>query len=373
MTNDKRAIDIQLEKVLVKIKDIIASSNINFLIWSGASTPCLPTLHNIEQKLNNAHDEESKAEIYKEYFEKIILPNKAIIWKDFSSEHFYNRNNNSSSWVIKDPTQAEADYNKVNNSYKNLFQCLAQIICKRDTTILSKQVNIFSTNIDIFMEKALEDIRVDYTDGFSWKIDPIFDLSNFKRSFFQRSIHFDHKSEIPVFNLLKVHWSVNWVYENILDTTTEKRIFLKSSLNHFDKTLLLKSWEEFNKEYKSKILVVNPEDAKFSDTVLNKYYYELLRIYSSELEKENTVLFVIWFSMADQHIREITKRAARSNPTLQIYIILFSNRSTSWMKTSMETDRNLNITVLSPEYENDIDKYDYNLDTITTEIFERFL
>ena len=72
------------------------------------------------------------------------------------------------------------------------------------------------------------------------------------------------------------------------------------------------------------MLVVNPEDAKFSETVLNKYYYELRFVLILASWRENSVLFVIGFSMEDQHIQEITKRAARSNPTLQIYIFVHS-------------------------------------------------
>jgi len=40
-------------------------------------------------------------------------------------------------------------------------------------------------------------------------------------------------------------------------------------------------------------MIVNPAKTKFEDTLLNQYYYDLLRIYSNELEKENSVLFVI--------------------------------------------------------------------------------
>jgi len=51
-------------------------------------------------------------------------------------------------------------------------------------------------------------------------------------------------------------------------------------------------------------LVVNPEESKHLESVLNVYYSELLRLYSSELEKENALLFVVGFSMDDKHIKE---------------------------------------------------------------------
>jgi hypothetical protein len=49
---------------------------------------------------------------------------------------------------------------------------------------------------------------------------------------------------------------------------------------------------DFATSYK-KLMIVNPAKTKFEDTLLNQYYYDLLRIYSNELEKENSVLFVM--------------------------------------------------------------------------------
>jgi hypothetical protein len=40
-------------------------------------------------------------------------------------------------------------------------------------------------------------------------------------------------------------------------------------------------------------MIVNPSKKKFKDTVLNETHYDLLRIYNNELEKENSVLFVM--------------------------------------------------------------------------------
>src|SRR4029079_4409722 len=76
--------------------------------------------------------------------------------------------------------------------------------------------------------------------------------------------------------------------------------------------------------YEELLVVVNPTKEKFKHTLLNQTYYELLRIYSNELEKENAFLLVIGFSFADEHIREITLRAANSNPTLLIWVVAHS-------------------------------------------------
>src|SRR5690606_29146795 len=66
------------------------------------------------------------------------------------------------------------------------------------------------------------------------------------------------------------------------------------------------------------------------DTTRNVHYYELLRIYANHLERENSVLFVLGFSFADEHILKITQRVAKSNPTLLIYILCANHQQESF-------------------------------------------
>ena len=76
----------------------------------------------------------------------------------------------------------------------------------------------------------------------------------------------------------------------------------------------------FGRNYDSTMCVVNPAKKKFEETVLEQSYYDLLRIFANELDRNNALLLVFGFSFADEHIRELTKRAARSNPKLLIII-----------------------------------------------------
>jgi len=100
------------------------------------------------------------------------------------------------------------------SNYKDFLVLLNTIVLKRKSSILSKQVNLFTTNIDVFIEKALEETQLEYNDGFYGRFNPVFSLTNFKKSIFKKSLHYDNSSEIPVFNLLKVHVSLTWQSEN---------------------------------------------------------------------------------------------------------------------------------------------------------------
>ncbi len=225
---------------------------------------------------------------------------------------------------------------------------------------MSKQINLFTTNIDVLLETVLEELGIEYNDGFAGRFFPSFSLANFKKTIYQRSLHFEHVSEIPVFNIIKIHGSLTWMHDD-----SKEKILFSHALKHIDETLADKTGRGFRSKYK-KILVVNPEEAKHLESVLNVYYSELLRLYSSELEKENAVLFIVGFSMEDKHIREITLRAAKSNPTLRIFICCSQN-SYDGMSTKLEISKHSNIQILTPET---VDSY-YTVDYLNEEILKQ--
>lgn len=323
-------------KVLQELSEVIQSSNINFLFGAGTSTPFLPLLGNIEQSLNEAINDTERETQYKKYFNQVMLPNKRMI----------------------DNSAPETEYEQTKKSYDDFFLAMSEVILQRKSTILSKQVNIFTTNIDVLMETSLERLLIEYNDGFSGKFTPTFSPAYYKKSIHQRSLHYDHVSEIPVFNIIKIHGSLTW-------QQYDDKIIFSHSLNHIDDSLSDKTGSEFLEPYK-KILVVNPEASKHLESVLNLYYYELLRMYSSELEKENSTLFIVGFSMGDKHIKEITLRAAKANPTLRIFICC-SQSSKENMQAKMEVLQHSNVQILTPQ--NQTEKF--TLDYFTQNILKK--
>lgn len=310
------------------IRDAVQDGNINFLIGSGLSTPFLNILGTIEDLLSDIEkqtglDENKKkiirASIYKKYFDDVISKNIEIL-------------------------DGTASARATLSHYETFIKCLNSILLARKSTILSKQVNIFTTNIDIFLEKALENTKAEYNDGFSGRFNPAFSLSNFKKSSMKRSLHYDNTSEIPMFNLLKMHGALSWESLDGKDIVFSSQLALVKQLKEIQipssalvsdidfqsniASLVTKaarisfhaSIDTFLSVY-DKLCIVNPTKEKFQLTLLNKMYYEILRIYSNELEKENSVLFTMGFSFADEHIREMTLRAVNSNPTLIVYIL----------------------------------------------------
>ena len=356
-----------------KLKNIVQDCNINFLFGSGMSAPYLSILGNIETLLADAENitdantrDIIQLSLYKLYFDSVIKKNIEILDGDASTQ-------------------------KLMNSYKSFFEIFNRIILERRNTLLSKQINIFTTNIDICLEKALEDKGFEYNDGFSGNFNPKFDLSNYKKSLFKRSLHFENVSEIPMFNIYKIHGSLTWkineghiVFSKELEqikkidgVTIPDGILIdiqnKDAITNLETkagkiTSKSKKTKDFRSEYE-KLAIVNPTKDKFRETILNQTYYELLRIYANELEKENTVLFVMGFSFADEHIKELTLRVANSNPTLQIFIFAYNNDSKSKLELKIGIPRHNNIKIISPE-EGDEKNLLYTFDEINTKYAE---
>lgn len=373
------------------IKFVFQDCNINFLIGSGLSTPFFGTLGKIEEWLTELEEAKGlsisdeqymfiKASLYNAYFEVAMQGNLDILNFDDEVTEYLE--------IDDTDTPDEKNSKKLNNtflSYKYFLNTLNHILYGRRSNTVSKQVNLFTTNIDIFLEKMLEHLDLHFNDGFNGVFKKKFSLSNFKKSFYQKSLQYDNISEIPVFNLLKVHGSVTWkmISKNIQFSKLEyvKRIVKLKEQGEFEFIEIIKlnneKWENDKEELTlndiiglaedfddlpdlskflrlyEKLQIINPTKEKFKDTTFNKTYYELLRLYANELEKENTVLFVMGFSMADEHIREITIRALKSNPTLKVFFVPYMQKATdiraNFKADKLEVDNFKNIDFINPE------------------------
>lgn len=383
-----------------RLIDRIQDSNINFLFGSGMSAGYLEILGNIEQLLTDLDKEKGiddkqrgllRASILSKYFDGVIEKNINILDYTPISATF--------------PEQV-ALIEWTLDSYKTFFKTINQLILDRRNKLLSKQVNIFTTNIDIFLEKAVEKLGLESNDGFGKGFKPKYDLSNFKKSIFQKSLHFDNSSEIPVFNILKIHGSLTWQYDNgsvyfdntleqvqkvkstaksnLVDVSTRddganKKDDLKSLIAKLPKKIDKNKFKNFLTEY-DKLSIVNPTKGKFQQTVIDQKYYDLLRIYANELERENTLLFVMGFSFADEHIRDLTIRVANSNPTLMIYVFAHSGNAKADLESYLNIEENVknkNIIIVSPSQtvEDGVpkDEFKYSFDEINERVFKKVL
>lgn len=331
-----------------RLRTIVESAHLNFLIGAGTSSAYFARLGNIELALTELADSEGsefakqrvRASIQAYFFDNVLVPNREIVDRDVSAE-------------------------PVLTSYATFLRTLNRILLKRHSALHAKQANLFTTNVDMVFEVAMEQLGVDFSDGFSGKIRPRFDLGDFNTLRYRMGSRYEHRSEVPVFNLVKLHGSAAWKQETKPDGKREIYFdhgltlvnhvegFLSEARRYLLDVLLvpqpkgqgptLRSVPDLLAEAEEESLtddavaavrdfaasyeqlgIVNPDKRKFATTVLNQTYYELIRRFANELEKENSVLFTHGFSFRDEHLRDLVLRAARMNPTLQVIVFCYS-------------------------------------------------
>ena len=114
------------------LRNFIQSSNINFLYGSGISRPYLSTLGNIEKWLTKLAEDDSKdsykevikASLYKAYCDGVILKNQ-----------YY--------------PSLDNDFLETKSAYADFFSISNELMNKRNAQLLNKQINLFTTNIDL--------------------------------------------------------------------------------------------------------------------------------------------------------------------------------------------------------------------------------
>ena len=215
---------------LDKLTNIIQSSHINFLFGAGLSRPYLTTLGGIETWLTEC------ATIEDDRVRQITEDNLKITYV---------------KGVMKPCIDAISmdekpkDLERVESAYRDFLKIWNHIISRRGSTLLSKQVNIFTTNIDPLLEGMAEDLGIEFNNGFKGVMRPVFREEAFSTIVSKVSPLYQRTSELPTFNYLKMHGSVNWRHKE-----NSAEIFYDGSLD------VLKKVVDCIKEYPGQFQVI---------------------------------------------------------------------------------------------------------------------
>lgn len=349
------------------LKDI-QGKNVNFLIGSGASFGVVPTLW--VKSIEKSFEELLTSTDYDENQRKVLY----FIWFEL--------------WIRKTRIIDFDQNNDVHNQYKRFVQNLIDFL-NNEGFDKPKRVNIFTSNYDTLFEmifdKLSKENRLTYfNDGSRGFFKKYISTENYHLKISHSGMSDSFQREIPTINLLKIHGSVTWSSSNNeIEVNIENLTFsglcklsddIINCINEFNKNndlnfrseednlLLPDKYEEtilfgslteerlskeltriyekfsdkvesFYESYRS-LPVVNPTKEKFSDTVFQQHYYQLLRMLSFELEKQDSILIVFGFSFADEHILEIVRRSI-VNPKLKIYVIAFNEGAKKKIKEKL--------------------------------------
>lgn len=351
-----------------ELRSLVQDAHLNLLVGAGTPGSYFSLLGDVENVLTEIDAVASadgdardlaRASVQAYFFDGVIAPNRPLIQRE-----------DSAAVLLR--------------SYGELGRTLNRLLLSRRTSLLSKKINLFTTNVDLAFEVAFERVGIDLIDGFSGRIRPVYDLGQFGSLHYRTGVRYEHRSEAPTFDLYKLHGSVGWEltddpaaptgigFDPKLASLQEVARRLEAAREYLvpispDTTqsggplaasaLLAatagrevpQAVRDFIKAYEA-IVIVNPEKQKFATTVLTEVYYELIRRFANELERENSLLLVHGFSFRDEHLRKIILRCARANPTLQILIFCWKGSSRAAYEALLPSEQvpNANVSYVVP-------------------------
>lgn len=268
---DSQKID---DKLLVReIRKLMITKQLNFLIGSGASAKSIGLMRdfNDDDETGKTANEQLEDKV-KEISRKILRDTYGLSGEESIRENL--------------------------DDYIQFLKSVIDVINLSNSRQTPKSVNLFTTNYDLYIEKAVDELigtrRFVFNDGANGYFKRVLESSNYNRVVSYKGLNDNYISEIPSVSLIKPHGSMNWFEMN-------ETIIIGSEVAETPK-------------------IVKPTGVEEKDTYLDNHYYEMLRVFQLELDKPQSVLFIIGFSFQDQHIGKMVKRALQ-NP--EILIIAF--------------------------------------------------
>ncbi len=152
-------------------------------------------------------------------------------------------------------------------------------------------VELFTTNYDLLMEQALEDLEVPYFDGFVGA----------RRSFFDLRAVEDNLIPTHWSRLWKIHGSINW-YQKDIDS--EKKVYRSSEVKKNASHLIYPSHLKYEESRKMPYLALIDQ--------LNRF-----------IRKKSSFLILSGYSFNDSHLNDTIVNALKANPTAMVLGLMY--------------------------------------------------
>lgn len=167
-------------------------------------------------------------------------------------------------------------------------------LCKWIRSIDRKTpVEIFTTNYDLLMEQSLEDLEVEYFDGFVGA----------RRSFFDLRALEDDLIPVHWSRLWKIHGSINWYKEEVFN---QKKVYRSSEIKEDASHLIYPSHLKYEESRKMPYLALIDQ--------LNRF-----------IRKKSSLLIMSGYSFNDGHLNDTIINALKANPTAMVLALMYGD------------------------------------------------
>ncbi len=169
------------------------------------------------------------------------------------------------------------------------------------------RTKVFTTNYDLVIERALDQLGYPYIDGFSGTVDRRLNLAYYGLDFHRvetASQQVVARADSALY-LHKIHGSLNWkaVVDGSAGVTTLEVVQVDEGSASIDDPVL-----------------IYPTTAKEGDS-LSYPYSDLMRLLSDAVQQNDTAVITIGYGYSDPHINRILLRSLAINPALNVLAI----------------------------------------------------
>ena len=208
------------------------------------------------------------------------------------------------NFILEKCLNEENIKNKRDNELLEVYKTFYKKLLTRNSTL--PRLNIFTTNYDLYSERAMDSLGIHYVNGFTGGISKYFNPTIFNYALAEKMDLSQSKWNVidNFFYLYKIHGSVNWV-----ENDDEGKLFKIQEIQ--DPT--------FNTLKDKETVMIYPTPLKYNAS-LGSPYSDLFREFQKKLMQNNNILVTIGYSFSDEHINNLIFQAF-TIPSFRLIII----------------------------------------------------
>ena len=305
-----------LKNIKQKIAELSNVKNVSFLLGAGASSDAIPSMKFMQEEITKSIDDGSDGGI-KTLYESIESDNfEKILTILHAKKHYLQGVSSADASEISNVEKLikhieDSMYSKINidlsnddatesmDLYKQFYQ--KTVLRNKDLSL----VNIFTTNYDLFNEKALDTLNINYNNGFGGGLERVFNPARFHYTF-SKKIDANLEKFEPLENMVylyKLHGSISWIEQDGNSLFNIHEIPVTGGAAKGDKSHVL----------------IYPTPLKQAQS-LGSPYADLIREFQTKLSLTNSVIFIIGYSFSDEHLNNIIYQSLASNSSISVVI-----------------------------------------------------
>lgn len=185
-----------------------------------------------------------------------------------------------------------------------LYKQFYRKLLSRNSTL--PRLNIFTTNYDLYSERAMDLLGIHYVNGFTGGISKFFNPAIFNYALAEKMDLSQSKWSVidNFFYLYKIHGSVNWI-----EADGENKLFRVKEIQE----------PTFNQLEKQETIMIHPTPLKYNAS-LGSPYSDLFREFQKKLMQNNNILVSVGYSFSDEHINNLIFQAF-TIPSFRLIVI----------------------------------------------------